>query len=126
GLNTVSSFPAATGGSVVLSLSCLGRGSKLAVSRFDVAGTLVCSTKLSDGNGCVESMSAVTDELDHTLVVVAEGFGAGTGHVAARWFDRTCDAITGWFDGGTSMVRLRPLIGGGAVGLHADHWTGSF
>ncbi len=128
GLSWVEAFGATTGGSVVLWLECrteLRAGMVLHVMRFDAKGAKVSDVAFGGpGQGCVSSsMAALSDDLDHTLVVLDTGGGGGLGFgvnkTIARWLDRAGNALTDWFEvpaaAASPSPLLRPLIGGGAV-----------
>ena len=125
-LNWIDAFGATTGGSVVLSLACrtgIGAGMALQVIRFDASGGKVSDASFA-GAGCVASnMAALSDDLDHTLVVLdtggAGGLGFGPNKTIARWLDRGGTTLTDWFEvasaAATPVPLLRPLAGGGAI-----------
>lgn len=73
---------------------------------------------------------AIVDSQDRILVVfggVGSNFGVAPSHLAARWFDVSGQPITPWFDAGMgSGMKLRPLIGGGAVLRVGTQWMATF
>lgn len=128
GLTRVSAFGASTGGSVVLWLECrteMRAGMVLHVMRFDASGAKVSDVAFGGpGQGCVSfNMAALSDDLDHTLVVLdtggAGGLGFGSNKTIARWLDRAGNALTDWFEvpaaAATPGPVVRPIGGGGAV-----------
>jgi hypothetical protein len=130
---------AVTGGSVALRQDCDSPATNpvgaLVVSRFDAAGNLVSKVDLG-GPGCAEPGVALSDALDHTLVVVQTGAGSvglAKGLIAGRWLDRQGTPLTAWFAIApfTQPVvpnwqpRLEPLIGGGAVLGNGGVWLAS-
>lgn len=138
--NVYAVFDAVTGGSVALRQDCDSPATHpagaLVVSRFDAAGNLVSKVDLG-GKGCAEPGVALSDALDHTLVVVHTGAGSvglGPKLIAGRWLNRDGTAITDWFQIApfdqpvvpNFQPRIEPLIGGGAVVANAGTWIASF
>lgn len=74
---------------------------------------------------------ALSDDLDNTFVVLATGsvgaYGFPASRLIARWLDAKGTAITAWTDvGEEGSIRVRPLIGGGAVLRVFSSWVGTF
>ena len=124
----------ATGGSILLSITCTGTAGTFIFQRFDDANHVTSQSSVSDacpatGNGFFFPM---VDLMNNTLVVNPLGVATAevpAGHLAARWFDASGNPLTGWFDAGAidqtgpGTVIVRPLIGGGAALRSGDNWV---
>jgi hypothetical protein len=131
-------FPARTGGSVLVStdaFSCEGgRTWPLLVARFGPSGDLRSVVDIG-GQGCPvpgrASVVALSDDRDNTVIVLStaefDARGAmSASRMLARWVGATGTPLTEWFDtlgGGGTDMRLGPLIGGGAVLRSGTEWV---